>query len=113
MISHIFMRTGMTCIWIRLISVSLLAFAVLELLSPAAPPVSAAAIVSPDGWEWQDPLPPGHHLYRIWGNSSSDVFVVGDSGAIFHHNGSSWTSMTSGATHSLNGVWGSSSSNVF
>jgi len=35
-------------------------------------------------WEWQNPLPQGHHLESIWGSSSNDVFAVGDNGTILH-----------------------------
>jgi hypothetical protein len=74
---------------------------------------SAQPIVSPDGWEWQNPLPQGNPLYGVWGSSSSDVFAVGAAGTVLHCDGSTWSGMTSGTTNSLSGVWGSSSSNVF
>jgi len=53
------------------------------------------------------------HLNDIWGSSSSDVFMVGDSGTILHYDGSIWSSMNSGTTGYLSGVWGTSSSDVF
>ncbi len=49
----------------------------------------------------------------MWGNSSSDVFAVGDSGTILHYDGSSWSGMTSATTDYLEAVWGSSATNVF
>jgi len=53
------------------------------------------------------------HLYGIWGSSASDVFAVGNSGAILRYNGSTWSAMTSGTTRYLRGIWGSSASDVF
>ncbi|MFC1924439.1 hypothetical protein ACFLT3_00615 [Chloroflexota bacterium] len=52
-------------------------------------------------------------LHSIWGSSSTDVFAVGDWGAILHYDGSSWSEMSSGTTEDLWAVWGSSSSDVF
>ena len=82
-------------------------------LFPLSPPVSAAPYVSPDGWEWQNPLPDGRYLRGIWGSSSADVFVVGGRGMILHNDGSLWSEMDSGTTHGLWGVWGSSASDAF
>jgi len=53
------------------------------------------------------------YLYGLWGSAATDVFAVGDAGAILHYDGSSWSPMTSATTWALNGVWGSSSSDVF
>ena len=52
-------------------------------------------------------------LRGVWGNSSSDVFAVGDSGTILRYDSSAWTEMSSGTTIALQGVWSSSSSDVF
>jgi hypothetical protein len=43
---------------------------------------------------------------KIWGNSSSDLYVVGNNGNIVHYNGSSWTRIESGTTTDINDVWG-------
>jgi len=64
-------------------------------------------------WTWQNPLPQGNPLWGVWGSSGDDVFAVGGSGTIFHYDGSSWSSMTSGTSNSLLGVWGGSGSDVF
>jgi hypothetical protein len=47
---------------------------------------------------------------NVWGSSGSDVFVVGNSGAIFHYDGTTWSRMTSGTTKYLQSIWGSSDS---
>jgi photosystem II stability/assembly factor-like uncharacterized protein len=52
-------------------------------------------------------------LYGVWGSSPSNVFAVGDSGAMLHYDGSAWSAMSSGTTTDLYGIWGSSPSNVF
>ena len=57
-----------------------------------------------------------NNLQSMWGSASNDVFVVGwgESDAILHYNGSSWSVMDIGANESwLNGVWGSSANDVF
>jgi hypothetical protein len=65
------------------------------------------------GWQWQNPLPTGNTLFGVWGSSGSDVFAVGDGGAILHYDGATWSAMRSGTTEWLSGVWGSSGSDVF
>jgi hypothetical protein len=53
----------------------------------------------------------------VWGSSSSDVYVVGDSPSIIHWDGQSWSPM--GVPEDITqygrlyGVWGSSASDVF
>ncbi len=54
-----------------------------------------------------------HELNGIWGNSSSDVYAVGDYGTILHYDGVTWSPMSSGTTQALHGVWGTSPSDVF
>ncbi len=52
-------------------------------------------------------------LRTVWGNAADDVFVAGEAGAIFHYDGTDWTSMTSTTTEWLNGLWSSSATDVF
>jgi hypothetical protein len=52
-------------------------------------------------------------FFGVWGNSSSDIFAVGENGTIAHYDGRSWTSVSSPTSHWLYGVWGSSSNDVF
>ncbi len=72
----------------------------------------ASAAARAADWTWQNPLPQGNTLLDVWGSSGSNVFAVGDSGAILHYDGVSWSAMSSGTTNSLLGVWGSSGSDV-
>jgi hypothetical protein len=76
-------------------------------------PSSTQTIFSLTGWEWQNPLPQGNDLSRVWGSSPSNVFAVGYGGTILHYDGSAWSAMSSSTKEELWGVWGSSSSNVF
>ena len=78
-----------------------------------AGPTSPNAVVSADGWEWQNPLPQGNGINDVWGSSQSDVFAVNLFGTILHYDGISWSSMNSGTTEALYGIWGTSSSDVF
>jgi hypothetical protein len=45
-------------------------------------------------------------LRAIWGTSGTDVYAVGDGGAIVHYDGSSWSAMASGTTWNLSDVFG-------
>jgi hypothetical protein len=53
-------------------------------------------------------------LYAVWGSSATDVYVVGDSGAIYHSAGDgNWTFHSTGSSYTLYGVWGSSANDVY
>ena len=52
-------------------------------------------------------------LHGVWGDSSSDIFIVGWSGIIFRYDGNNWVEMMSGTTENLEAIWGSSSASVF
>ena len=43
---------------------------------------------------------------RIWGTSSSDLFIVGYGGGIAHYDGKSWTKIESGTTLNIFDIWG-------
>jgi hypothetical protein len=45
-------------------------------------------------------------LQGIWGSTSSNVFIVGDSGTIVRYDGILWSTMSSGITRNFKGVWG-------
>ncbi len=46
-------------------------------------------------------------INKIWGTSSSDLYVVGNGGLIAHYNGISWTKIESGTDLPLRDIWGS------
>src|SRR5690606_20129795 len=45
-------------------------------------------------------------INKIWGNSSSDLYVVGNNGNIAHWNGSNWTKIESGTDVNLRDISG-------
>ena len=53
------------------------------------------------------------YLFGVWGSSATDVFAVGDAGAILHYDGQAWAAMNSGTAIGLGPVWGSSGNDVF
>lgn len=55
----------------------------------------------------------GNQFVGIWGSSGTDVFVIGQGGAILHYDGIELTAMASGTEKGLHGIWGSSGSDVF
>jgi hypothetical protein len=80
----------------------------------ATPLVDAAiAGCSSGGWCWSTPAPQGNPLYSIWGSSSSDVWAVGESGAIVHWNGKVWSQVPSGVAGALRSVWAASPSDAW
>jgi len=52
-------------------------------------------------------------VYHLWGESSSDIFFVGDRGTIVHYNGSEFSRMESGIDVPLNQICGTSGDNVW
>ena len=58
--------------------------------------------------------PPGtNRLEGIGGTGKGDIYAVGEGGTIIRFNGTTWTTVASGTTTTLNEVWGSSASDVF
>jgi hypothetical protein len=45
-------------------------------------------------------------INKIWGRSSSDLYIVGNNGNIAHYNGSSWRRIETGSTATLWDIWG-------
>ncbi|MHB2154513.1 glucosyl transferase [Calditrichota bacterium GD2] len=45
-------------------------------------------------------------INKIWGTSSSDLYVVGNSGLIAHYNGKEWKRINSGVNTPVNDIWG-------
>ncbi|MCS6798076.1 MAG: hypothetical protein NZ898_06055 [Myxococcota bacterium] len=63
-----------------------------------------------EGWRTVELPPlsrPGvHGLFKVWGNDSADVWVVGQRGVILRHDGTSWREHPSGVGEDLIAVWG-------
>jgi hypothetical protein len=47
-----------------------------------------------------------NRMNKIWGSSSSDIYIVGDNGSIAHFNGSTWQRVESGTTLTMRDIWG-------
>ncbi len=52
-------------------------------------------------------------LHGVWGFSESDIYVVGDLGAILHFDGNSWTSININKDEHLYDVWGNATDDVY
>ncbi len=47
-----------------------------------------------------------YQMNKIWGSSSSNLYVVGNNGNIAHYNGTNWQRIESGTTLNINDIWG-------
>jgi hypothetical protein len=55
-----------------------------------------------------------HNLRAIWGSVTSDIWAVGEAGAIVHYDGTAWSELTSSPTSAgLRGVWGTAANDVW
>ncbi len=72
-----------------------------------------------DGAAWKPETLPdaplGRALFKVWGTSSNELYVVGEAGTIWHRKGSTWTleSKTPLATGTLFTVYGCSANEVY
>lgn len=76
-----------------------------------------------DGTSWErveiqalidKPASQGDNLFKVWGASASEVFIVGDSGLALHYDGSEWTKQETGESGSpLFTVVGRSADDVY
>jgi hypothetical protein len=51
-------------------------------------------------------------FFKVWGTSASDVYVVGQRGAVLHFDGSGWTEQLVGTSEDLISLWGTSDHQV-
>jgi hypothetical protein len=81
---------------------------------PVGADVAAATTCAANTWcaETQ-PIASAPLLHGVWAVSASDVFAVGDGGAILRRVNGTWTQMASGTTQNLRGVWAASSTDVW
>ncbi len=47
-----------------------------------------------------------YQINKIWGRSSSDLYIVGNEGAIAHYNGATWRRIASGTGLDIRDIWG-------
>ena len=78
-----------------------------------------AIILRYDGAQWTELVPSGAEdlfLNSVWSSAPDDVFAVGgvgESGAIYHFDGSTWAPMVVPPVSTLNAVWGTSGDDVY
>ena len=69
-----------------------------------------SAFVKYDGQNFIElPIPGilmGWSPIKMWGSSSSNLYVVGNNGNIAYYNGQSWQGIASGTTTNINDIWG-------
>jgi hypothetical protein len=58
-------------------------------------------------------LPPAIPLWGVWGTSSSDFYIAGDVGYMFHFKDSQWHQESRGPERDIILIWGPSMSNIF
>ncbi len=51
-------------------------------------------------------------FFKVWGSSAADLWVVGQSGAVVHFNGSAWEERHAGTDRDLIAVWGTAPDRV-
>ena len=49
---------------------------------------------------------PNATIEKLWGNSSSLIYGVGNAGTIVFYNGQNWQKIESGTTTNINDIWG-------
>lgn len=54
-----------------------------------------------------------YQMNKLWGTSSSNLYVVGNAGNIAHYNGSQWTRVESGTELALTDVYGKNENEVY
>ena len=78
---------------------------------------SSSERCSEDGWCRVDMPNDKVALFGIWGSSATDVWAVGSNGAVFHWNGTGWTSQRvlndAGQPKPIYGIWGSGPHDVW
>ena len=81
----------------------------LEMIPAAHPPVACGSGVLC----WAGSLGSQPALYKSWGVSASDLWIVGAQGTLLRWNGMAWSVLAKGSMNDLHGVWGSSSTDVW
>lgn len=59
------------------------------------------------------PASQGSNLFKIWGTSAQDMYIVGDSGLALHYDGQTWTEQPTGVSDPLFTVVGRSAGDVW
>jgi hypothetical protein len=62
---------------------------------------------------WTVEVPPAIPLYHVWGTSPTDVYAVGEDGAILHYDGTDWSAELSPTSDEFLTLWGTSSTDIY
>jgi hypothetical protein len=65
------------------------------------------------GWCWLSPLPQGNDLYAVWTTAKNEVWAVGDSATMLHHDGREWRFVETTATAALSSVSGTGATDIW
>ena len=57
--------------------------------------------------------PSDETMQGIWGSSTTDVYIVGNTGTVVHYNGTTWATQDSETSRNLRGVWGSDNAHIW
>ncbi|MFO0580102.1 MAG: hypothetical protein U1A78_39515 [Polyangia bacterium] len=64
-------------------------------------------------WCWDNPLPQGNHLRKVWGTAANNLWAIGDLGTILHWDGTAWTQSQSPVQSYLYGIWGRAANDIW
>jgi len=77
-----------------------------------------ATILHFDGSSWQSVTVPTlqkagvNAFFKVWGTSATNVYVVGQKGAVLHFDGSTWKEELVGASDDLIALWGTTPDDI-
>jgi len=87
------------------------------LIAFSADDIWFSAFVRYDGQNFIElPVPPeltGWAINKMWGNSSNDLYAVGNEGNIAHYENGVWTKIESGTDLDLTDIYGDSNGNLY
>lgn len=83
------------------------------LSSTAMVVVGEKSIQRYDGKTWSKAQGIEDTMYGVWGSSVTDVYAVGKTGWILHHDGKAWSTKNFGRARMLTSIWGSSQTNLY
>ncbi len=75
--------------------------------------IASSSASAADTWQRLFPLYPTHGFNDIYAQATDNVFAVGNSGLIYHYNGTDWAEMTSPVAVDLRAVWGRAANEIF
>jgi hypothetical protein len=74
---------------------------------------TARGAQAPEEWHFVMPLPQGYDLHAIWAAAADDLYVGGDSGTIYHWDGTMWSKMKTPTTKQILSIHGRSATDIW